>query len=99
MQKPKLKKLPKKPKATSSNATLANYFRKVENINDENRAKIKAYEEYNREHKKLVSGLGNVKHTNWETIKPYKRKAAVKKHKRRVSGVKRKKSTHRKKKR
>jgi len=108
MKKPHIKKLPKKPKATASNSALANYFRKVDAINAENKAKITAYNQYKKDHAHLVGRLGSVKHTTWATIPAYDRKPTVKaytrssvvrKADRRVKGVKKKKSTHKKKKR
>ena len=96
MQKPKLLKLPKKPKRTATNAVLQNYFARVNEVNAANAGKIKAYHDYKKEHAKLVSGLGNVKHTVWKdvpaydrkpTVKAYKRSSVVRKAARRVKGV------------
>jgi hypothetical protein len=88
MKKPKLRKLPKRPAKSASNERLKNYFAKVEEVNDSNRIKMKEYREKIAEHKKLVGALSGVKHHNWGMVKTYTRKPSVKKHKRRVSGVK-----------
>lgn len=90
MRKPKLKKYPKKPKSSAGLATLQRWMEKKKFIDAYNTAKIAEYRAA-MNLRKTISGISQ-KHHNWGTVPSYTRKPSVKKHKRRVSGVKRKKS-------
>lgn len=94
MKRPKLKRYPKKPKASAPLAVQENWLHRVKEIDNENFNKVNNYKK-SKKLAGLISGTKQ-KHHNWGEIKSYPRKASVKKHKRRVSGVKKKRTTRRK---